>query len=142
MGLTAPAAAPSLDDDGNCQVDGCTTSHLLVLAAQYLPHLNQPLLGSDLHDALYEAAVLLGADDLFFVRHDDRTGNPGLHPRAIGLGLAAALLGELMLSHRLSITDGHLVVVNDQPPRDVVVHAVLDHVIAEQQPHAVRTWLA
>src|SRR2546430_10686900 len=81
------------------------------------------------------------ADDLFLVMHDDRTGRPRLHPRAVGLGLGGALLGELMLFRRLTITDGRLVVVSDQPPRDVVVHAVLDQVIAERQPHAVRTWL-
>src|SRR5437762_1499640 len=87
-------------------------------------------------------APMLLADDLFLVMHDDRTGRPRLHLRAVGLGLGGALLGELMLSRRLSITDGHLVVLSDQPPRDVVTHAVLDQVIVERQPHAVRTWLA
>ena len=85
---------------------------------------------------------MLLADDLFFVMHDDRTGKPRLHPRAIGLGLAAGLLGELMLFARLTIRDGVLTVVDDRPPRDAVIHALLDHVIDEPRPHGLRTWLA
>src|SRR5256885_6055326 len=85
---------------------------------------------------------MLLADDLFFFMHDDRTGRPRLHPRAVGLGLAGALLGELMLFNRLTIQDGVLAVVDDRPPRDAVIHALLDQVLAERQPHGVRTWLA
>src|SRR5207247_5419662 len=85
---------------------------------------------------------MLLADDLFFVMHDDRTGRPRLHPRAVGLGLAGALLGELMLFARLSIQDGMLTVVDDRPPRDAVILTLLDQVLAERQPDGVRTWLA
>src|SRR2546421_6170244 len=85
---------------------------------------------------------MLLADDLFFVVHDDRTGRPRLHLRAVGLGLAGALLGELMLFGRLAIQNGMLTVVDDRPPRDAVIHALLDQVLAERQPHGVRTWLA
>src|SRR5262245_7797119 len=82
------------------------------------------------------------ADDLFFVVHDDRTGRPRLLPRAIGLGLAAGLLGELMLVGRLAMTDGVLAVADDRPPRDAVIHALLDQVIVERPSHGLRTWLA
>ena len=46
------------------EVDGCTCQ-LLVLAAQYLPHLSRPvpLRSPDLHDALHEAALFVGASD-------------------------------------------------------------------------------
>ena len=40
------------------------------------------------------------ADQFFLIAHEDRTGRSRLHPRATGLGLAAALLGELMLTGR------------------------------------------
>ena len=45
-------------------VDGCHAGRVLALAACYLPCLASPplVLESDLHDALWEAAVFLGAD--------------------------------------------------------------------------------
>ena len=38
------------------------------------------------------------ADDLYLLAHHEITGKPHLQPRAVGLGLAGALLAELMLS--------------------------------------------
>ncbi|GIH72912.1 GOLPH3/VPS74 family protein [Sphaerimonospora thailandensis] len=43
------------------------------------------------------------ANDLYFVIHDDRTGRMRLHPRLTGLGLAAAIVGELMLAGWITI---------------------------------------
>ena len=40
----------------------------------------------------------LVADDLWLLGHDDRSGKPQLQPRALGIGLAGALLAELMLA--------------------------------------------
>ena len=37
------------------------------------------------------------ADDLYLMAHHEITGKPHLQPRAVGLGLAGALLAELML---------------------------------------------
>lgn len=36
------------------------------------------------------------ADDLYLLAHDDATGRPFLQPRALGVGLAGALLAELI----------------------------------------------
>lgn len=38
------------------------------------------------------------ADDLYLIAHHERTGRPLLSPRAAGLGLAGALLAELVLA--------------------------------------------
>ena len=38
------------------------------------------------------------ADDLYLLAHHEMTGKPHLQPRALGLGLAGALLAELMLA--------------------------------------------
>jgi hypothetical protein len=63
------------------------------------------------------------ADQYFLIAHEDRTGRSRRHPRATGLGLAAALLGEPIL--------------DDVPALDV-----LDLLVAQPQHRDVRTWLA
>jgi hypothetical protein len=73
------------------------------------------------------------ADDLYFIAHDDHTGRPHLHPRAVQLGLAAALLGELMLVDRLIVQSGRIYVRSQQPPADALAHAILDRLVG--QPH-------
>jgi hypothetical protein len=82
------------------------------------------------------------ADQFFLIAHEDRTGRSRLHPRATGLGLAAALLAELVLEHRLRIFDGDLYIENQQPPRDALDHDNLDLLVAQPQHRDVRTWLA
>ncbi len=82
------------------------------------------------------------ADQYFLIAHEDRTGRSRLHPRATGLGLAAALIGELMLAGRLRIIDGELHIVNRQPPADALAHDILDLLIAQPQHREVRVWLA
>jgi hypothetical protein len=82
------------------------------------------------------------ADQYFLIAHEDRTGRSRLHPRATGLGLAAALLGELLLAGRLRIIEGDLHIVSRQPPSDALAHDILDLLIAQPQHREVRTWLA
>jgi hypothetical protein len=85
--------------------------------------------------------VLL-ADELFCIAHDDRTGRARLHPRVLGLGLGAGLLGELLLFDRITIYDGGVFVLRRDPPPDAVAHATLEHLVAQPQHRDVRTWLA
>ena len=82
------------------------------------------------------------ADQFYLIAHEDRTGRSRLHPRATGIGLAASLLGELILDNKLRIFAGDLEIVSNQPPRDGLDHAVLDLLIAQPQHRDVRTWLA
>jgi Golgi phosphoprotein 3 GPP34 len=89
---------------------------------------------------LGSGAVL--ADQFYLIAHEDRTGRSRLHPRATGIGLAASLLGELILDNKLRIFAGDLEIVSNQPPRDGLDHAVLDLLIAQPQHRDVRTWLA
>lgn len=85
---------------------------------------------------------MLLADDFFLIAHDDRNGRSLLHPRATDLGLAGALLGELVLERRLSIDGQWLGVINSDPPPDPLAHTNLATIIAEPQHREVRTWLA
>ncbi|WP_433385734.1 GOLPH3/VPS74 family protein [Actinoplanes sp. CA-142083] len=82
------------------------------------------------------------ADQYFLIAHQDRTGRSRLHPRATGLGLAAALLGELILEGRIGIADGDIVILDRHPPADSLTHDILDLLIAQQRHREVRTWLA
>jgi hypothetical protein len=86
---------------------------------------------------------VLVADELFHIAHRDRTGRPRLHPRAVGLGLAAGRLAELVLFDRIEIRgDGWLAVIRREPPPDALAHTTLDQLLGEPQHHDVRTWLA
>ncbi|MFC7643242.1 GPP34 family phosphoprotein [Streptosporangium lutulentum] len=84
------------------------------------------------------------ANDLFFVMHDNATGRMRLHARLTGLGLAAAILGELMLAGRITVELAagrtRLVVLDAAPPGDTLTRAALDHIVAEPS-HRFRTWL-
>lgn len=85
--------------------------------------------------------MLLG-DQFFFVALDDRTGRPRLSEKVLGLGLAGALLGELLLEARISVAGQRVQVTDRRPPADALAHTVLDHLLAEPHGHPVRTWLA
>jgi hypothetical protein len=81
------------------------------------------------------------ADQYFLIAHEDRTGRSRLHPRATGLGLAAGLLGELVLEGRIGVTDGDLVILDRHPPTDALAHDILDLLIAQPSHREVRVWL-
>jgi hypothetical protein len=86
------------------------------------------------------------ADDLFLLAHDEVSGKPRLHPRVTGIGLAGALLGELVLfGHADVLPDAdarYFVVVTDPGPiDDALAHAVLGQVKADGRPRTVRAWL-
>ena len=87
-------------------------------------------------------AQLLLADQVYLTVHDDARGRARVHGRAIGLVLAGALLGELMLFGRITTHGGLVVVVAPAPPADALAHVVLDDVLGERQRLPLRTWIA
>lgn len=86
-------------------------------------------------------SVLLLADDFFFVAHDSISMRRRLSERAVGIGLAGALLGEQVLFRRINIRAGRIRIVDPSPPRDALAHTVLDHLRAEPDVTSVRDWL-
>lgn len=82
------------------------------------------------------------ADQFYLIAHEDRTGRSRLHPRATGLGLAAAIVGELVLLDRVRVYNGELLVVGREPPGDALAHDVLDLLIVQRQHRELRMWLA
>jgi Golgi phosphoprotein 3 (GPP34) len=85
------------------------------------------------------------ADEYWLIAHSHQTGRSRVAGRMAGLGLAAALIGELILS-------GHLVVWRDGlyppgqmppgPPGDVLLQKILGMVYDPAQPRDLGMWLA
>jgi hypothetical protein len=85
--------------------------------------------------------ALLLADDFFFAAQDEVTGKSRLGDRAMGLGLAGALLCELVLSGRVAVGRGQLSVVDQTPPPDLAGRSLLGEMIREREVTVVRDWL-
>jgi Golgi phosphoprotein 3 (GPP34) len=81
------------------------------------------------------------ADDLYLLGHSDISGKPFLQPRATGIGLAGALLAELMLSGHIHVEPEGIAVARSAPPADRLAHHILDVVTGEAEDHPVREWL-
>src|SRR5438128_2526824 len=87
------------------------------------------------------------ADDLYFMLHDDYSGRPRLPERIIGLGLAAALLGELDMHGLICVTTSNIILSGWTPPEegekplDSVVSQLLAEMQHDRQWRPVRDWL-
>ena len=86
------------------------------------------------------APLLWLADELWLITHEDHSGAARLHASALGLGLAGAVVGELVLSAHVEVQDGGLYVINQHPPGNALGYEVFEQVLAEPQ-HPVPTWL-
>ncbi|WP_113701377.1 GOLPH3/VPS74 family protein [Nonomuraea lactucae] len=83
------------------------------------------------------------ADDFFLIVWDTTgTGKPRLYVPGIALGLAGALLGELVLEERVTVRGVRLQVADRQPLREYVADRVLADIGNSPQHTEVRTWLA
>lgn len=81
------------------------------------------------------------ADDLYLLAHDDRTGRSSLGPRSLGIGLAGALLAELMLPGDIGIGRDGSVAAHRSRPRDDLGRRAGDQIAAEPAPRPLRDWL-
>jgi hypothetical protein len=81
------------------------------------------------------------ADDLYLIAHHDVTGRPRLQPRGAGLGLAGALLAELLAAGQITVSPGTVTVTGRDKPDSDLARQVLRQVAAEPGRHGVREWL-
>ena len=81
-------------------------------------------------------------DDLYLMAHHDVTGRPYLQPRATGLGLAGALLAELVLAGQLRFRPQGIVVTGGALPAEWLAGRVLSQVAGERVQYATGEWLA
>ncbi len=81
------------------------------------------------------------ADDLYLMAHHEVSGRPLLQPRALGTGLAAALLAELALGGSIVMRPGGMVAACRARPADDLARRVHDQVTGEPELLAVPEWL-
>ena len=82
------------------------------------------------------------ADDVYLLAHHEVCGRPFLQPRALGLGLAGALLAELVLAGKILIRPDEVIVAGFAACRDQLTQRVMGLVLREFEGHPVRDWLA
>lgn len=82
------------------------------------------------------------ADEFFLVGHDQYTGKAQVSDAVLDTGLAGAMLGELVLSGRLLISEDMLVMVQDpRPTGDRMTDTAVQEIIQQRDVHAVRKWV-
>lgn len=82
------------------------------------------------------------ADDLYLLAHHDVTGKPFVQPRALGLGIGAGLLAELVLPGAITVGRGSVVPVARRIRGDEsVTGRLLNLMVSEPERHPVREWL-
>jgi hypothetical protein len=83
----------------------------------------------------------LVADDLYLMAHHDVSGRALLQPRPLGIGLAGALLAELMLGASITVRYDGAVLAGRAGPGEDLARQVRDQIAGEQEPRPVREWL-
>lgn len=81
------------------------------------------------------------ADDLYLLAHDDVTGKPLLQARALGTGLAAALLAELLFAGSVWVSAERIELTGRGRPGDVLGRQILGLLLADRERHSLRDWL-
>jgi hypothetical protein len=91
--------------------------------------------------ALLESWLPVG-DSYYFIAHDYMVGRRRLNQRVMGIGLGAALLGELVLSGNVDVHGDGVYIISRNPPSDPQTHSLLAEMLAQPQHRGLRTWLA
>jgi hypothetical protein len=93
--------------------------------------------------ALQQVKTGFAADDFFLMANDDPSGRPRLSKHILALGLAGALLCELLIvdDPAVGVEKGNLVLTTDRRPRNQLHAALYQELAAEEAPRPVRDWL-
>lgn len=81
------------------------------------------------------------ADDLYLMAHHEISGRPYVQARASGLGLAGALLAELMLAGHISLWHEEVVAAGRTAAEEELTGHPLGLLASEHEHHPVRDWL-
>jgi hypothetical protein len=83
------------------------------------------------------------ADDFFCLALDEHSGKPRLAPRVTAVGLACALLAELVIAGHAVMTDsGELHALDVQRPSDSLAREIHELLLARPQHRDPRIWIA
>jgi hypothetical protein len=84
------------------------------------------------------------ADDVFLMCHDLRSGKPLVAESLLGVGLSGALLGELMFSGCIVVTQSQLTLGEYPPPEDRLAQALFEQVRNQlfTQPVPLVEWVS
>lgn len=83
------------------------------------------------------------ADEFFLIAWDTAmSGTPVLHPKITALGLAGALLGELVLAGRVGIQAGQVWVTDSRPIDDPLAQSLLNEIGNTREHIDLPMWLA
>ena len=85
--------------------------------------------------------VLPLPDELLMLGFDDAVGRPLVPGIVLDLGLAGAVLIELLLAGRLTVRDERVFVTDARPVDDPIAEAALDKIRSAAEPHEVRRWV-
>ncbi len=82
------------------------------------------------------------ADEFFLIGHDEYSGKTLVNAVVLDSGLAGAVLGELIISGRLSVTEAGLVTALDHRPYgERVSDAALAEILKQRENHPIRAWV-
>lgn len=82
------------------------------------------------------------ADELYLIGHHEVTGRVHLSPRAVGLGLAGALMAELVLAGAVTVEAGTVMPAGQGQPDDQLAAAVAGQIAGETPYRPMADWLA
>lgn len=80
-------------------------------------------------------------DALFFMGHDEFTGKALVGRAMLDIGLAGAVLSDLLLTGRIAVEDKQVTPVVRPRPGEPVSSRVLADITAEQEVYSVREWV-
>ena len=87
-----------------------------------------------------EAGRLPVWDDLYLLGHDD-TGAPRLPVEVLGIGLAGAVLIDLLLNQQVAIRDGRISMLEYRARGDVIADTAIGHLRQGSRLPVVPVWL-
>jgi hypothetical protein len=78
---------------------------------------------------------------LFFLGHDPFTGKPRIRQDILDIGLAGAVLGDLLFDERITFDHGTVVLTSRYTTGDPVTDRMLALIMGEPAQHGVRDWV-
>ena len=80
-------------------------------------------------------------DEFFLIGHDEYSGKSLISGEVLDTGLAGGVLGELLLTGRITLVDGRVVIRDQHPYGENVTDAACAEIRRKGGPYPVRSWI-